>query len=158
MKEKKLQKRRLTAQHSSPLPILRWSDKRRGNDFNLSQGQNRKKGKKMGTGKEKVCISSTLQQKHDRRWSRRPLLQPYYLERKKMTKWSTMFMRLLSNTTLNHITCHANSGQSKIDHIKFTVDPVQAPLVEQGIEIKIKVQSHHSTNNICPNSLEDISP
>ena len=69
-----------------------------------------------------------------------------------------MFTRLLSNPILNHITSHANSGQSKTDHFKFIVDPVQAPHVEQGNEIKIKVQSHHSTNNICPNFLKDISP
>jgi hypothetical protein len=76
-----------------------------------------------------------------------------------MTTQSTMFMRLLSNTIPNHmITCHANSGQSKIDHFKFLVDPVQARLVEQGIELKTKVQSHHSTNNICHNFLKDISP
>jgi len=55
------------------------------------------------------------------------------------------------------ITCHANSGQSKIDHFKFIVDLVQAPLDEQGNEIKIKVQSHHSTNNICPKLLKYIS-
>jgi len=85
VKEKKPEKGRLTAQHSSPVPILKsWSrvTKRCGNDFNLSWGQNRKKSNKTCTGKGKACISSTQQQKYDRRWSRRPLLQPYLLGKK----------------------------------------------------------------------------
>ena len=56
---------------------------------------------------------------------------------------------------------HSNpydSGRSKIYHCKFMMDLVQAPIVEQGTEIEIKVQSHHSTDKICPNFLKDISP
>ena len=51
------------------------------------------------------------------------LLQPYLLERKKMTKWYIkLFRRLLNITVLNcMVICCANSGQTKIDHFKFTV-------------------------------------
>jgi hypothetical protein len=44
------------------------------------------------------------------------VLQPYLLERKKMTNWyMKMFRRLLNVTILNClITCRANSGQSKL--------------------------------------------
>jgi hypothetical protein len=38
------------------------------------------------------------------------------------------------------------------------VDPVQAPFVEQGNEIKIEVKSQQSTYKICPKFLQDISP
>jgi len=52
------------------------------------------------------------------------LLQPYLLEREKMTVW---FIR----TILNYmIICHANSGQSIIDNFKFRVDLVQGLLME----------------------------
>jgi hypothetical protein len=44
------------------------------------------------------------------------------------------------------IICHANSGQSKIDHFKFRVDLVQALLIEHGSEIERKVQGCHSTD------------
>ena len=56
------------------------------------------------------------------------LLQPYLLERKKMTKWYTkLFRRLLNITILNGmVICRANSGQAKIDHFKFRVELVHS--------------------------------
>jgi len=55
------------------------------------------------------------------------LLQPYLLERKKMSKWyMNVFGRLLNTTILNRtVICRANSGQTKIDHSKLTVELVQ---------------------------------
>jgi len=62
------------------------------------------------------------------------LLQPYVLERKKMSKWYIkLFRSLLNNTVLNcMVICRANSGQTKIDHFKFRVELVQALLTELG--------------------------
>jgi hypothetical protein len=59
------------------------------------------------------------------------LLQPYLLERKKMTKWHIkLFRRLLNTTVLNcTVICRANSGQAKIDHFKFRVEMVEALLI-----------------------------
>ena len=64
------------------------------------------------------------------------LLQPYLLERKKMTKWYIkLFRRLLNITVLNcMVICRANSGQTKIDHFKFRVELVQALLNEHQRE------------------------
>jgi hypothetical protein len=44
------------------------------------------------------------------------LLQPYLLERKKMTKWYIkLFRRSLNSTILNCTAiCHVNSGQTKL--------------------------------------------
>ena len=65
------------------------------------------------------------------------LLQPYLLERKKMSKWYIkLFRRLLNITVLNcMVICRANSGQTKIDHFKFRVELVQALLTEHGSEV-----------------------
>jgi len=56
------------------------------------------------------------------------------LERKKITKWYIkLFRRLLNIAVLNcMVICHANSGQTKIDHFKFTVELVQALLIEHA--------------------------
>jgi len=60
------------------------------------------------------------------------LFHPYLLERKKMTKWYIkLFRSLLNIIVLNcMLICHANSGQTKIDHLKFRVELVQALLIE----------------------------
>jgi len=84
------------------------------------------------------------------------LLQPYLLERKKMTKWYIkLFRRLLSVTVLNSmVICRANSGQTKIDHFKFRVELVQALLIEHQSESVRKFQGHYSTDKNVPQLVE----
>jgi len=86
------------------------------------------------------------------------LLQPYLLERKKMTKcYIKLFRKLHNITVLNGmIICCANSGQTKIDHFRFTVELVQALLTEHGSESVGKFQGHHSTDKKCRDFLKDI--
>ena len=69
------------------------------------------------------------------------LIQPYLLERKKMSKWYIkMFRRLLNITVLNcMVICRTNSGQTKIDHFKFRVELVQAPKMEVEMSGNFKV-------------------
>jgi len=86
------------------------------------------------------------------------LLQPYLLERKRITKWYIkLFRRLLNTTVLNcMVICRANSGQIKIDHFKFRVELVQALLIEHGSESVRQFQGHHSTEKMCRDFLKDI--
>ena len=52
------------------------------------------------------------------------------------------------------VICHANSGQTKIDHFKFRVELVQALLTEYGSGSVRKFQGHHSTDKNVPRLLE----
>ena len=52
------------------------------------------------------------------------------------------------------VICHANLGQTKIDHSKFKVELVQALLIEHGSESVMKFQGHHSTDINVPRLLE----
>ena len=83
------------------------------------------------------------------------LLQPYLLERKKMSKWYIkLFRRLLNITVLNcMVICRANSGQTKIDNFKFRGELVQALLTEHGSGSIRKFQGHHSTDKNVPRLL-----
>ena len=76
------------------------------------------------------------------------LLHPYLLERKKMAKWYIKLVRKLLNITVVNcmVICHANSGQTKIDHFKFRVELVQALLIEHQTESVRKFQGRHSTD------------
>jgi len=84
------------------------------------------------------------------------LLQPYLLERKKTTEWYIkLFRRLLNIAVLNFmVICHANSGQTKIDHFKFRVELVQALLIEHASENVRKFQGHYSTDKNVPQLVE----
>ena len=44
------------------------------------------------------------------------------------------------------VLCRANLGQTKTDHFKFTVELIQALLIEHGSESIRKFQGHHSTD------------
>jgi hypothetical protein len=52
------------------------------------------------------------------------------------------------------VICRANSGQTKIDHLKFRVELVQALLIEHGSESVRKFQGHHSTDKNVPRLVE----
>ena len=84
------------------------------------------------------------------------LLQPYFLERKKTTKWYIkLFRRLLNITVLNcMVICQANSGQNKIDHFKFRVELVHALLTGHQSESVRKFQGHQSTDKNLPRLVE----
>jgi hypothetical protein len=86
------------------------------------------------------------------------LLQPYLLERKKITKcYIKLFRRLLNTTVLNcTVICCANSGETKIDHFKFRVELVEALLIEHQSEGVRKFQGHNSTDEMCRALLKDI--
>jgi len=64
-----------------------------------------------------------------------------------MTKWYIKLFGLLNIAVLNFmVICHANSGQTKIDHFKFRVELVQALLIEHASENIRKFQGHYSTD------------
>ena len=50
------------------------------------------------------------------------------------------------------VICHANSGQTKIDHFKFTVELVQALLMEHESESVRKIPQ----TKMCRDFLKDI--
>jgi len=54
--------------------------------------------------------------------------------------------------------CHANSGQTKIDHFKFRVELVQALLIEHASGSVRKFQGHHSTDKNVPRLFESHFP
>ena len=70
------------------------------------------------------------------------------MERNKMPKWYIKLFRGLLNITILNcmVICRANSGQAKMDHFKFTVELVQALLIEHQSESVRKFQGHHSTD------------
>ena len=92
----------------------------------------------------------------DARCNHEVFLQPYFLERKKMTKWYIkLFRRLLNITVLNcMVICQANSGQNKIDLFKFRVELVHALLTEHQSESVRKFQGHQSTDKNVPRLVE----
>jgi hypothetical protein len=138
VREKKLKKGEMVAQHSSPVSVLKWRDRKDVTMISRYHGEEtRKKLTKRGQEKEKPVSVLDYNENMGGIDLKDQVLQTYLLERKKMTKWyMKMFRRLLNVTILNClIICHANSGQSKIDHLKFRVDLVQALLIEHGSEI-----------------------
>jgi len=137
VKEKKLKKGELVAQHSGPVSVLKWKDKKDVTMISTYHGEETRV-KRMKCRQEKQKPVSVLDYNENMGGVdlKDQLLQPYLLGRKKMTKWYIkLFRRLLNTTFLNcMVICHANSGQNKVDHFKFRVELVQALLIEHGNE------------------------
>ena len=156
VKEKKLKKGELLAQHSGPVSVLKWKDKKEVTMISTYHAQETRM-KLMKCRQEKQKTVSVLDYNENMGGvNLKDLFQPYLLERKKMTKWYIkLFRRLLNITVLNcMVICRTNSGQTKIDHFKFTVELVQALLIEHGRESVSKFQGHHSTDKNVPRLLD----
>jgi hypothetical protein len=75
-----------------------------------------------------------------------------------MTKWYIkLFKRLLNIAVLNCIViCRANSGQSKIDHLKFRVEMVQAQLIDMQAEVPGNFKAIIVQTKMCRDLLKGI--
>jgi hypothetical protein len=51
------------------------------------------------------------------------------------------------------VICRPNSGQTKTDHFKFTVELLWALLIEHGCESQ-EIQGHHSADKNVPQLVE----
>jgi len=157
VKEKKLKKGELVAQHSGRVSVLKWKDKKEVTMISTYHGkETRMKLAKHRQEKQKPVTVLDYNKNMGGVDLKDQLLQPYLLERKKMTKWYIkLFWRLLNITVLNcMVICCANSGQNKTDHFKFRVELVQALLIEHGSESIRKFQGHHSTDKNVMQLLE----
>jgi len=148
VKDKKLKKGELVAQHSGPVSVLKLKDKKEVTMILTYHGQEtRIKPMKCRQENQKPVSVLDYNENMGGVDLKDQLLQPYLLEKKKMTKWYIkLFRRLLNMTVLNcMVICRTNSGQTKIDHFKFRVELVQALLIEHQSESVRKFQGHHST-------------
>ena len=113
VKEKKLKKEEMAAQHSGPVSLLKWKDKKQVTMISAYHGgETRMKRTKCRQERQKPLSVLDYNKNMGGIDLKDQLLQPYLLERKKMTKWYIkLFRRLLNTTVLNcMVICHANSG------------------------------------------------
>jgi len=156
VKEKKLKKGELVAQHPGPVSVLKWKNKKEVTMISTCCGEETRM-KLMKCRQEKQKPVSVLDYNKNMGGVdlKDQLPQPYLLERKKVTKWYIKLFRLLNITVLNCMEiCRANSGQTKTDHFKFRVELLQALLIEHGSKSVRKFQGHHSTDKNVPQLLE----
>jgi len=90
VKEKKLKKGELIAQHSGPVSVLKWKDKKEVTMISTYHGgETRMKLTKSRHEKQNPVCVLDYNKNMGGVYLKDHLLQPYLLERKKMTKWYT---------------------------------------------------------------------
>ena len=158
VKEKKLKKGELVAQHPGPVSVLKWKNKKEVTMISTCCGEETRM-KLMKCRQEKQKPVSVLDYNKNMGGVdlKDQLPQPYLLERKKVTKWYIKLFRLLNITVLNCMEiCRAKSGQTKTDHLKFRVELVQALLIEHGSESVRKFKAIIPQTKMCHDFLKDI--
>ena len=96
MKEKKLKKRELLSQHSGPVSVLKWKDKKEVTVISSYHGEEtRMKLTKCRQEKQKPLSVLDYNKNIGGVDLKDQLLQPCLLERKKMTKWHIKLFRSL---------------------------------------------------------------
>jgi hypothetical protein len=153
LQESKLQRGEVIAQHSGPVCVLRWRDKKHVtmiSTYHAAELQTVVKGVK--EKQQPVCVIHYNQHmggadKKDQ------LLQMYLVERKRMNKWyMNLFRRLLNATVLNaRVVYRQNIGQN-IDHLTFRIQLVEGLLVKYSVQCR--VPGHHDGDNTIKRLME----
>jgi len=161
VKEKKLKKGELVAQYSGTVSVLKWKDKKEVTMISTFHGEEtRMEVTKCRQEKQKPVSVLDYNENISEIDLKEQLLEPYLLERKKISKWYiNLFRRLLCITVINCLViCGANSGQTKIDCFKFRVELIQALLTSHGSGSVRKFQGHLFTDKNGPRLLERYFP
>ncbi|KAG8239609.1 hypothetical protein J437_LFUL018430, partial [Ladona fulva] len=113
VKEKKLKKGEVFGEHSGPISVLKWSDKKIVSMISTYHGAEMKtesKGQKIKTKPISVIDYNRFMGGVD---LKDQLLQSYLIERKRNTKWyMKVFRRLLNTAVLNSMVIYqANTGK-----------------------------------------------
>jgi hypothetical protein len=146
VKDTKLNRGEIIAQHSGPATVMKWRDKR--NVVMISTYHNAEMKSVIKGGKETkpVCVINY------NKWMggvylKDQLLQTYLVERKRMHKWyKKLFRRLLNATVLNAMIIYRHNTGKHIDQLAFRVNLVEA-LFHQFADIERKVPGHRVGDN-----------
>jgi hypothetical protein len=154
VKDAKIKKGEVIGQHSGPVTVMKWHDKR--NVLMISTFHDTKMKSEMKRGieiRKPVCVveynkcMGGVDLKDQ-------LLQMYLVERKRMHKWyMKLFRRLLNATVLNALIIYRHNTGHKIDQLAFRVNLVEA-LFERFADRERKVTGRRAQENTIPRLLE----
>lgn len=148
VKDAKLKKGELIAQHSGSVTVMKWHDKRNVVMISTYHDTEMKTEKRRGKEKQKpVCVIDY--NKHmgctdleDQ------LLQVYLVERKHIHKWyMKLFRRLLNATVLNSMIIYRQNTGNPIEQLAFRVILVEG-LFQQFCNTEHKAVGHHATEHV----------
>jgi hypothetical protein len=147
IKDAKLKHGEIIAQHSGPVTVMKWRDKRNvlmiSTYHDTKMKSYTKRGKK---ARKPVCVIDY------NKWMggidlKDQLLQMYLVERKRMHKWyMKLFRRLLNATVLNAMIIYRHNTGKKIDQLAFRVNLVEV-LFEQFADTERKVRGRRAAEN-----------
>jgi hypothetical protein len=150
VKDAKLNRGEIIAQHSGPVTVMKWRDKRNVvmiSTYHDAEMQSvTKRGKET---KKPVCVI------HYNKWMggidlKDQLLQTYLVERKRLHKWyMKLFRRLLNATVLNAMIIYRHNTGQQIDQLAFRVNLVEA-LFHQFADTERKVPGRKAGDNTIP--------
>jgi len=142
LQESKLQKGEAVAQHSGPICVLRWRDKKDVTMISTYHGAEFQSVVKRGKEKQKPLCVIHYNQHMGGVDKKDQLLQTYLVERKRMNKWyMKLFRRLLNATVLNSLVIYRQNGGRNVDHLTFRIELVEGLLAKYSVQRK--VPGHH---------------
>jgi hypothetical protein len=147
IKDAKLNRGEIIAQHSGPVTVMKWRDKRNVLMISTYHDAEIKIVTKRGKDTQKpVCVIDY------NKWMggvdlKDQLLQTFLVERKCMHKWyMKLLKRLLNATVLNAMIIYRHNTGKQIDQLAFRVNLVEA-LFHQFAETERKVPGHRAGEN-----------
>jgi hypothetical protein len=145
VKNKKLKKGEIIAQHSGPVSVTKWYDKRIVTMISTYHSHDTRTVRIRG--KEVAKPVSVLDYNRSMIGVdlKDQLLHPYLIERKRMHKWyMKLFRRLLNTSVLNAMIIYRSNTGKNIDQLSFRIQLVERLFVKHASAVEHKVPGRHS--------------
>ncbi|PNF18924.1 hypothetical protein B7P43_G18030, partial [Cryptotermes secundus] len=151
VKNTKLKKGEIVAQHCGPVSITKWHDKK--NVTMISTYHSHDTRTVTIRGKEVVKPVSVLDYNKSMIGVdlKDQLLHSYLIERKKMNKWyMKLFRRLLNTSVLNALIIYKSNTGKNIDQLSFRIELVEGLFLKYASAVEHKVPGRHASDNSVP--------
>jgi hypothetical protein len=155
VKNTKLKKGEIVAQHCGPVTVTKWCDKRIVTM--ISTYHSNETRTVTVRGKEVAKPVSVLEYNKSMGGVdlKDQLLHSYLIERKRLNKWyMKLFRRLLNATILNALIIYRSNTGKQIDQLSFRTELVEGLFVKHASAVERKVQTGHRSDNLVPRLTE----
>ncbi|PNF29055.1 hypothetical protein B7P43_G13906 [Cryptotermes secundus] len=156
VKTKKLKKGETICQHSGPVTVMKWCDKKLVTM--ISTYHDDSQTKVTVRGKEIEKPKTVVDYNHNMGGidMKDQTLQMYLIERKRMRKWyHKLFRRLLNASVLNSLILFRQNTKTNIEHLSFRILLVEGLFAKYATgETRVTQPGRHASDNTVPRLTE----
>ena len=155
VKNTKLKKGEIVAQHSGPVSVTKWFNKKIVTMISTYHSHDTRTVTVRGKEVAKPVSVLDYNKSMGGVDLKDQLLHSYLIERKRMNKWyMKLFRRLLNASILNSMIVYRNNKDKRIQQLSFRIQLIKGLFVKYASAVEHKVPGSHPSDNTVPRLTE----